>query len=403
MRVLLLNHFPLTGSGSGVYTANLATSLTKLGVRVKAIFPDNTTPQEKYSFDIEPVNFNNDQLQSEQEPSEISDKLSFNFPCFTTHPRSLQTFDDLKDEQLDQYIEAFRNAIKNAIETFKPDIIHCGHIWILPAIASEFDIPVVITCHGTDLMGIESSKLSDFGRKAASQASAIVSISKGNLEKLESVLPEHKDKFHLLTNGFNDDVFYPEKVSKEECLSLFGIEGNYEKIVSFAGKFAHFKGIDVLLRANAIYDEEKVATILAGDGELFDELSKLKDELNLKNTFFIHNQPHNKLRALYSAADVSLVPSRNEPFGLVAIEAGACGAPVIASNSGGLKDIIKKETGLLFEQENASELATCVQRVLGGEILFDREKVACATKENFSQDEKTKLLIEEVYKPLIKS
>ena len=398
MKVLLVNHFPLTGSGSGVYTQNIANSLVKLGHEVMTVFPENQDCDQNNKFAICPVFFTNE----DEDAAKMEGALPFNFPCFTTHPRSTKTFDSLTEEELALYVDAFRKATGKCVAEFNPDVIHCGHVWILAAIACEFGVPVVITSHGTDLMGIENSpRFASFAQRAAEKCSAIISISKGNLELLNKVLPEQKNKFHLILNGFNDDVFYQCDVSRNEVLSSFGIDTRYSKVVSFAGKFAHFKGIDVLLRANAEYDAENIATILAGDGELFDEMSALKEELKLKNTFFIHNQPHNKLRELYSIADVSVVCSRNEPFGLVAIEAGACGAPVVASNSGGLVDIIDAHTGLFFEQENSEELAACITSILNGDVVFDRQQVAQLTHNRFSQDTFTAKLVREIYEKVV--
>ena len=181
-------------------------------------------------------------------------------------------------------------------------------------------------------------------------------------------------------------MFYPDTCGVHEMLDYFNIEGDYDSIVSFAGKFTYFKGIDILLNAAALYERDGVATLLAGDGELFDEMTALAKSLGLEHVYFLHNQPHEVLRRLYSCATVSLLTSRNEAFGLVAIEALACGAPVIASNEGGPLDIITPEVGLLFQSENPEDLAREVQLVLDGDIDFDREEVARYALENYSQD-----------------
>ena len=397
MKVLIVNHFPLTGSGSGAYTTNIANSLVKLGHEVCAVYPDNAPESSDWLFKTHPVYFKS------ETHSLIKPEVNFNFPCFTTHPRSTMTFDNMTDGQFSDYMNALKAAIASEVENFKPDIIHCGHIWLLANLATEFSIPVVITCHGTDLMGIKScARFRKYALEAAEKCSAIVAISNGNLNELNKVLPQFKSKFHLIPNGFNSSVFYPEACSTKSVLKMFEIEKPYSKIISFAGKFAHFKGIDVLLRANALYARDDTATILAGDGELFEEMSKLKTDLQLNDTYFVHNQPHDVLRKLYSAAEVSLVPSRNEPFGLVAIEAGACGAPVIASESGGLIDIVVPKTGMFFEQDNAEELAKCVSSVLNGEVSFSREEVAAKTLETFGQDAFTQRLIDEVYAKAVK-
>lgn len=120
MRVLLINHLPLVGSGSGVYTSNLAKALKKLGHDVCIIIPENETKnienEEFKSFKIHPVYFKNEE--------EIPGQLDFNFPCFTSHPRSVVNYFDITDEQLKEMCIAFDNAIKQEIDEFKPDVIH---------------------------------------------------------------------------------------------------------------------------------------------------------------------------------------------------------------------------------------------------------------------------------------
>ncbi|MBR2833221.1 MAG: glycosyltransferase family 4 protein [Bacilli bacterium] len=384
MRVLLINHFPLCGSGSGVYTENIANSLSKLGHEICVIFPENEDVK-KYNFKTHPVYFN-------------EESLDFNFPCFTTHPRSSKTFYELTDDELIKYLNAFEEAIREEITLFKPDIIHAGHIWLLADLAASFDIPLVITAHGTDLIGYETT---DRFRKnavnAAKRAKHIITISKENEKKVGDIFPFAKRKIINIPNGYNPDVFYRESLDKEVVLRELGFSKKYDKVVGFVGKFTYFKGIDVLLRAAAKYEREDTVTILAGSGELFDEMESLSQKLNLKNVKFIGNQPHSVLRRLYNIFDVSLVPSRSEAFGLVVIEAMACGCPVIGTNDGGIKDIITDKTGILIDTDDFEALASNVTSVLNGDIVFDRNVVADYANEKYSQDNFTKKLLK-VYK-----
>ncbi len=384
-------HFPLTGSGSGVYTLNVAHALAKLGHEVRIVVPENQPPEDYDDFGVHPVYFNGC----------ADGALPFNFPCFTTHPRSTQTFYDLTDEELAAYEAAFRAAIEDEIRDFAPDVIHCGHAWLIPHYALDYGIPVVVTVHGTDLIGYEhSERFHNEAAHALEGACAIVTISKENDALVRRLFPGEADKCHLILNGYNSDVFYPEDISRERALGDLGIDGDFAHVVSFAGKFAHFKGIDILLRGVAALQKvhparrEDTAFVLAGDGELFDEMNALSHELGLANVFFVHNQPHPMLRRLYSAADVSLLTSRKEPFGLVIIEAMACGAPVIGSNDGGAVDIITPEVGLLFQSEDPDDLAAKIASVLDGEAAFDRGTVARYAKERFSQDESIHHLVD---------
>ena len=382
-----MNHFPLTGSGSGVYTKNIADSLIKKGHEVCIIFPENIeVPLTQDKIKMHPVYF--------KSGNNIQGEIPFNFPCFTTHPRSTQTYYDLTEEELKTYINAFKNALDEEIETFNPDVIHAGHIWILPSIAADYNIPLIITAHGTDLIGYEESeRFRPYAENAAKHAESIITISEENSELVKKYFPFAKEKIKLIPNGYNSDVFYPESINKEDFLKQLGINKNYKNIVSFAGKFTYFKGIDILLKAAQIYEDDDTLTLLAGDGQLFDEMNKFAKELNLKNVVFLKNQPHDILRKLYSIADVSLIPSRNEAFGLVVIEALACGAPVIGTNSGGIPDIITKEVGMLIEEENYEELASKIKDILNQKVKFDRNTCANYAKEKYSQDNFTSILV----------
>ena len=378
MRVLLMNHFPLQGSGSGVYTVNIARALVRKGHEVCIIMPENEVLAE---LDVDGI-----RLHPVYFDSCSADALDFDFPCFTTHPRSVMTFYELDDAQVAAYEGAFRAAIEDEIAAFDPDVIHCGHIWLQASYAADYGIPLIITAHGTDLIGFQKSeRFREQARKAFDTADAIITISKDSTALVNKLFGE-PEKVHLVRNGYDPTVFYPDESSMAEVLTRFDIDGDYDDIVSFAGKFAHFKGIDILLNAAALYERDGVATIIAGDGELFGEMTALAKELGLRHVHFVHNQPHDVLRHLYSCATVSLLTSRNEPFGLVAIEALACGAPVIASDEGGPLDIITPEVGLLFQSENPEDLAREVQLVLDGDIDFDREEVARYALENYSQD-----------------
>lgn len=393
MKILLLNHFPLTGSGSGVYTKTIAEGLAKNNHEICIIMPENEKIKTDNSkIKIHPVYFKNKE--------KIEGALPFNFPCFTTHPRSTNTFSNLNDEQIKLYIQAFDQAIKEEIEKFKPDIIHSGHIWILPAIASKYNIPLIITTHGTDLIGYENDiNFRKYANEAFNKTYKIITISKKNNELIKKIF--NQDKCILIPNGYDADIFYQTKINKDDFLKQFNIENKYDKIVSFVGKFTYIKGIDILLKAATLYENNNILTILAGDGELFDDMKKLAKKLNLKNIFFIKNQPQDILNKLYNIADVSIISSRSEAFGLVAIEAMACGTPVIGSDIGGISDIITDDTGMLFESENYHDLATKIKQVINNKS-FDRNYIAKYTKDKFSQENFTKKLIDIYEKATLK-
>ncbi len=381
----MINNFPLTGSGSGVYVQNLTNALINQDHEVCVIFPENEAFNDsEYDYKCHPIYFTKD---DGTKPNVNEKILPFNYPCMSTHPRSIFNFRDLTKEQEQQYCDAFENAINEEIQNFEPDIIHCGHIWISAAIASQFDVPLIITCHGTDIQAYEESdRFHHYCEQAVKSCCSIICISDKNEIEAKKYFPAQSGKILKMPNGYNSHIFYPQKYDKKEVLSQFGITKNFEHIVSFAGKFTHFKGIDVLLKAASLYEKDNIATILAGDGALFEEMNELSAKLQLKNVFFVHNQTHKMLRRLYNIADVSLVPSRNEPFGLVVIEANACGTPVIGTNDGGIANILTDETGILINPEDYKNLAKGVTDIVEGTRIFNRQTCATVTQQKFSQD-----------------
>ena len=394
MKVLFVNHFPLTGSGSGVYTANLAKGLIRKGNEVAIVFPENRAEYEKYEkIKLYPVFFRNEENIPGVNQSEM------NFPCFTTHPRSTFNFRDMTEKDREEYEDKFYNEICKVIEDFKPDVVHAQHIWTLAGISAKCcknkNIPLVITCHGTDIMGIldEKKRGENWGTKWAKEAveyaNTIVTISKDSNKLAEDIFPEAKEKTKWIRNGVDMSVFsIDDNINKKEVLKSIGIDKEYDKVVSFVGKLTDFKGVDVLLKAASIYEKDNynVLTIIAGDGELKNQLKEQAKKLNLENVKFIGNQPQSKLKEIYNIANCSCVPSRREPFGLVAIEAMACGAPVIATNEGGLPDFVTSDVGILIDVEDEKALASSVTKVLKEEIKFDRNVISNKIESLYSQD-----------------
>ncbi len=390
MKILMINHFPLAGSGSGTYTRNLAVHLRDLGHEVHIILPENTKEfKEPEGISLHPVFFTSDTGKET-----IEGALPFNFPCFTSHPRSITTFADLNEEELGQYCDAFEKAIDEEISTFDPDIIHGQHVWILPSLAVGKGKPLVLTAHGTDLMGYDKwPDLRKYAEKAIKASYAVISISKDNCALIEERFPEEKEKIVMMRNGYDPGIFYPHRYSRPEVLNHYGIkEEEYEgrQIVSFAGKLANFKGIDILLRAAKIYEDTVPSlTLIAGDGDEKEILHSLAEELGLKSVRFLGNVSQEELRKLYNIADVNLVPSRREPFGLVAIEAMACGTPVIASDQGGLPDFVNDSVGALVIPEDPEDLAEKVISTLKRAEEDDgswRKKIASYAREHYAQD-----------------
>jgi len=213
-------------------------------------------------------------------------------------------------------------------------------------------------------MGFEKGpRYREMALSAAANAYAIIAVSRQ--VKADAIktyrLPE--EKVHRIWNGFDSARFrvLPE-ASKEAVLAEFDLGGADKPLVSFVGKFAWFKGIDVLLKAAAIYERALpgIQTVLVGDGELWNDMRALREALHLQGVHFLGHQPQTRVARVYNAADVSVVPSRVEPFGLVAVEALACGTPVVATDEGGLPDFINDQVGALVPVDRPDRLAGAI-------------------------------------------
>lgn len=388
MKVLLINHFPLEGSGSGTYTKNIAVELTALGHEVCIVMPENAADFPRIeNVRLRPVFFTPEDGSPAPEGA-----LPFNFPCFTTHPRSTATFTSLSESEFAQYVNAFEQMVREEVQTFAPDVIHGQHMWVLPSLAAGLGVPLVLTAHGTDLMGYEKwQQLRPYAQRAMDAASAVITISRDNRELLECIFPPHAGKAVSMRNGYNARIFHPMRIDRAELLGAYGVPYAGERLILFAGKLTRFKGVDVALDACAHYEaeagERAPLTVIAGDGDLREELEEQARSLGLRKLRFIGNVSQDELARLYAAADVSLVPSRREPFGLVAIEAMGCGTPVIASDEGGLPDFVNGDVGALVPPEDPQALAVAVREVLERSEADPtwRERVAAYALEGYSQ------------------
>ena len=422
-KILIVTAFPTHGAGSGALITTQAKSYVENGDEVVIITGNNRTDFDK----LEGVKYHIVPFTAETEkPEKIEGQCPFNYLMFTTHTESTANFWNASLEQIEEYNKAFKKAISEEVKEFNPDIIHAQHNWLTSSICNDFDKPVVLTIHGTDLMGymkaneklskvqedinakkalmqkngnkqntniieeiykranskaeimrelktaIKTKKLdiskTELGElielydaktlyelykkeaeKSAKQSERIIVISDMQEQQFNELFPGNEERVRLLENGYDTKVFYQNKnITKEQIIpELIGKENaDYDNMVLFVGKFADFKGIDALLDAAKLYEKDaedkskKIETIIVGSGALEDKLKKQAQSLQLQHTHFVGRKNHEEICKLQNLATVSLIPSRNEPFGLVVIEGTSCGHPVIATNSGGIPGIL---------------------------------------------------------------
>jgi len=141
------------------------------------------------------------------------------------------------------------------------------------------------------------------------------------------------------------------------------------RLLVYVGRLSPVKGVEDLAKAFQMLarEDERARLVLAGDGVLKGELERWFQEWGLADRVCLTGWLSDKvLGPLYRAADAVIVPSRYEPFGMVALEAASCGALVIASRTGGLSEIIERSDGSILgaAPESPVELFGLVRRVI---------------------------------------
>jgi D-inositol-3-phosphate glycosyltransferase len=205
---------------------------------------------------------------------------------------------------------------------------------------------------------------------------------KQNIIKYYGALP---NKIGITPCGVNLELFQPvDRIAAREKLGV-----SDKKILLFVGRIDPLKGLDQLLRALTYLKSFKGLRLVIIGGDEYsrtelEKLIKLSDELEIQDSVtFLGMVKHDQLPYYYSAADVCIVPSYYESFGLVALEALACGTPIVATDVGDLRNIIRQdETGHVVADNDPEKLAAGIARFLsrpnrdGESILINRASVS---------------------------
>ena len=163
------------------------------------------------------------------------------------------------------------------------------------------------------------------------------------------------------------------------------------------------KGLDILIKALPLLKDLELTVHIGGDGKYLNTFRNLAKELEVqeKCIFYGEIKPE-AIFDFYSKLDFFVLPSRDETFGVVVVEAMACGLPVIATKCGGPEEIITKETGILVERENPQDLARAIRFVSENPGSFNSDLIRNYAREKYGPETFVKS-ISEVYQELLRN
>ena len=253
-----------------------------------------------------------------------------------------------------------------------------------------YDVPHVVTAHSLEpdrpwkreQLGGGYNVSSWSEKNAFENADAVIAVSAGMKEAILRAYPNiSADKIHVVLNGIDPAKWYP---TEETVLTDLGVDPS-KPIVAFVGRITRQKGVAHLLKAASHFDEDVQLVLCAGapdTPEIAAETKGLVEKLQSERdgVFWVQDMlPAEKIREVYSAADVFVCPSIYEPLGIVNLEAMACETAVVASRVGGIPEVVVDgETGVLVDYDKTQpeaferNLAEAVNRVAGDKDLSRR-------------------------------
>jgi len=312
---------------------------------------------------------------------------------------------------LPEFVEGVRRFAHQ--EGVSYDLLH-SHYWLSGWVARElqktWSVPIVHMFHTLGRMkNLVAQREADreltqrivVETEIMAFADRIVAATPRDMEQMVALYGTNPAKITVISCGVDLTMFRP--IARDQARACLGLPEDH-KMVLFVGRIDPLKGIDTLIRAMALVFQwnsslrNHVCLCIIG-GDVSDDptlmdaemvrLQALRRELGLTELVtFVGAQAQDILPCHYSAADVVVVPSHYESFGMVALEAMACGTPVIASDVGGLSFIVKdSQTGFLVPERDPETLARDLELILRSSRLRSAMGIrAIAVAQEYSWD-----------------
>jgi glycogen(starch) synthase len=360
LRVMILSweYPPRIIGGLGRHVYHLATSLASEGIKVHVVTKDHPgAPEYEESEGVHiyrVVNYPPDITQEDWVPW----TLQFNVALL-------------------EKAVAIVNDLKNI------NVIH-AHDWLVAHAAASlkhaYRIPLVATIHATEygrhqghLPGPMNKLIHQIEWWLTFESVRTICCSQYMMEQISSIFDLPPDKVDVIPNGIDSESFKRD-VSVDLYRKQYVKPG--DKLVFFVGRLVYEKGVQTVIEAMTLILNKipNVTFVVAGSGPHMNQLKSLVDVFNLEDKVkFTGHIDTDMLSAFYKSADLTVVPSLYEPFGMVVLESMAMGTPTIVADTGGLSEIVvHEETGLKFEPGNPESLADAMLRILTDKELAER-------------------------------
>ena len=282
-------------------------------------------------------------------------------------------FEELIPWVLQFNVGVLERATKILLEE-QVELVH-AHDWLVAyaaaAVKNLFDVPLVSTVHATEygrhqgyLPGPMNKLIHQIEWWLTYESRRTITCSRYMHDQIEEIFQLPPDKLDVISNGVDlEAVHKPEGVEEFRAEKL----RPGEKMIFFAGRLEYEKGVQTVFDALPLVNEEvSVRFFVAGVGTHEQALREHVERDGLDgHVEFLGFVPDEELAMYYAAADLAVVPSLYEPFGMVALETMAAGTPCIAADTGGLRELVVHDaTGLRFSPGDPASLAGAILRLL---------------------------------------